>query len=103
MSPVCSPAVGELGAGWKQAREAKCPSLQRGKCLDRKDVLSPRLHSVLVVASACFRGDAGFVIWWDFGIVKALKKKKKEKFAIHASILRTPILFNLRNQFPFIL
>lgn len=74
MSPVCSHAVAELGAGLEagQASQMLFPATWK---VDRKDVLSPWLHSVLVVTSPCL-GDAGFIIWWDFCIAKAFFKNK---------------------------
>lgn len=71
MCPVCSPAVGELGAGLEAGQASQMSFPVTEKCLDRKDVLFPWLHSALVVASPCLRGDDGFIIWWDFCIVKA--------------------------------
>lgn len=75
LSPVCSPAVGELGAGLEAGQASQMLFPVMWKVFGQKDVLSPWLHSVLVVASPSLR-DAGFIIWWDFCIVMAFLKNK---------------------------
>lgn len=82
----------------KQAKQAKCPSLQRGESLDRKVVFSPRLYSALAAAGPCPRGDGGFTrfcFWWNLRVVTAFFKKNCLQF--HASILRARFFLNLRN------
>lgn len=73
--PSIQPCLGEsFRLCWKQAKQAKCPSLQCGESLDRKDVFSPRLYSALAAASPCPRGDGDFVrlcFWWDLCVVMA--------------------------------
>lgn len=78
----------ELGAGLEASQASRVPFPATWRVFGQEGCPLPLLHSLLVVASPCLRGDGGFIIWWDLCIVKAFFEKK-EKFAIHASILRT--------------